>query len=496
MNKSKMIFGAIAAVVVIAVVLVVVLNSGTKAPDGTTGTGASDESTVTSSSGPALEGWWSDTTGAANGNGDAGSIGDGSNGGSYVENWWFDEDTVPGKEENPYNTMWDEMMPDDYEGTLKEYLMSIMSESQLSFLRRFDSELDEQLKRDEGLLDDDPYSYITELTYKDLPESNGYYYKNGLITKAVTLDTSRSEAEECEVGFGINLDRTKKYLALNPVIFKNGSYYLGYNFIFEPSAGYVTTIPSLANHEYGTYEIYNYNTTFIRSPEYALPADYFSDSAPGTIWYVDTDNLTGTKHCAFIDVRVHKGEMMCGVFRIYISKDEDGLFYLDEIVDLNQLNNEDDTVRRVISVEDAEMLCEITLDRICEDDTLSAFLAIDDNNRKKYSVSNFIVDYREAGMGTYFSYASLGTPSAGTSEEQALTYNLVAVTIRSSDSSPYYENYAPTTFYYVVLEGAGVNGENEYEYGVVDFGLFYRLKYLDMFGYPEYSKEPSEDYDI
>ncbi len=450
MKKSKIIFGIIAAVVVVAVILVIALNSGSNAQDETSG--------VPGTSGPSLDNDRFDNNEPA---GTTGSNNNGSNGiigGNDATTGSFPEDT-----------MWD---------LLHKYFPSMYPD-----------------KPSESETPENKYSYVSELTYKDLPASNGCYYKNDrVISKSVVLDNARDKALNREICFGVDVDSTDNYLALNPVISHNGSPSETCSFAFEPSAGYVVTIPSYSDCGYGTY--IGCNTTFVRALDYSLPSGYLSASTPGTIWYLDKDTLTGTTHCAYIDVRVYLNEMMCGVFRIYISKDADGLFYMDDVMDLNQLHESTDdiSVCRRLSVEQAEELYEMTLDMICENEMLSELLQINNGNRKYHPSSDFIVDYREKGMSSYFSYVSLDVPEEGGPESDAKDAIIIAVTLKTSNTYINYKTYAPTTFYYFVQEGFGVNGEDVIKYCAMDFSMLYHLKYLDLAGYPGYSTEPSKGY--
>lgn len=169
----------------------------------------------------------------------------------------------------------------------------------------------------------------------DLPASSGMNYNNDKSV-SITVDYEFYGLKKMKISFGTGMSGTKQYIALNPhveIVSSQGATLTNdYQYYFMPSDGYVTTITGA---EYGCYIDGVTNSTFRRAIDYALPSDYISDELPGTIWYMDASEKA---KAPYIDVLVYNYGELFATLRLNIAKDNSGKYYLESIGNQNQLD--------------------------------------------------------------------------------------------------------------------------------------------------------------
>lgn len=337
----------------------------------------------------------------------------------------------------------------------------------------------------------DKYDYITgELPYYEMPESADTY-DNRYYQVIQLTDPSNPEATfSFYFGFGGTTDTTvcevSDYLCLNPCVEyrghpdyakRYGSTYFSFHFI--PSTGFVTTI---SNEEYGPqYSGNRYCTefTFNRAYDYALPSNYVSAEEPGTVWYTDKE-LSPNQYVS-IDVMVYWAQEPFTTLRLYVTKSDIG-WSLASVACTDQLVQKDNMYAELLG--EQNWLSQERIDELLFH--TKDMLMYADPSLKEESLTNdkFIIEYRKAGTGTYFEYASWSVDSHSELEDMRAYANMdiYAVTYRyGKDSSA--QHY---TYYFYIDEGAGEHGEDIYNLFAVDWVHHFRLGALVVIDYPGY----------
>lgn len=181
-----------------------------------------------------------------------------------------------------------------------------------------------------------PAPEVPKYEEMDLPASSGYHYNNDKSV-SIAVDYERYGLKELKISFGTGVSGTKQYIALNPhveIVSSQGAVLPDrFQYYFMPSNGYVTTI---TDAEYSSYKD-TCNSTFRRAMDYALSSDYISDELPGTIWYMGA----GEKAAApYVDVLVYNFGDMVATLRLNFAKDNSGRYYLESIENRNQLDSD------------------------------------------------------------------------------------------------------------------------------------------------------------
>lgn len=335
------------------------------------------------------------------------------------------------------------------------------------------------------------YSYITgELPYYEMPDSADTY-DNRYYQVIQLTDPSNPEATfSFYFGFGGTADNTvcevSDYLCLNPCVEYTGDpdhkkqygSYL-FHFYFKPSTGYVTTI---SNREYGLADEENWEcseATFNRSFDYTLPSSYVSAEEPGTVWY--TAEVLDPNQYLTIDVMVYQSHKPFTTLRLYIVKSETG-WSLASVACTDQLVQKDNMYSELLG--EQNWLSQERIDELLFH--TKDMLMYADPSLKEDSLTNdkFIIEYRKAGTGTYFKYASWSVDSHSEIEDMSEYANMdiYAVTYRcGKDSSA--QHY---TYYFYIDEGTGEHGEDVYHLFAVDWVHHFRLGALVVIDYPGY----------
>lgn len=338
----------------------------------------------------------------------------------------------------------------------------------------------------------DKYDYITgELPYYAMPESADTYDNDHYQLIQITDPSDAKATYTFYFGFGGTTDNTvcevSNYLCLNPVVIYSGNPDVSretqdqsFQFHFTPSNGYIMTI---SNEEYGG-SAYRENFTcteytFNRAMDYALPSSYVSAEAPGTVWY--TDEVLAPNQYLTIDVMVYLAQEPFTTLRLYVARTATG-WALSSVACTDQLVQKYNPFADIMGDEHW-----LTQERI--DDLLfhtKETLMYADPSLKEESLTNdkFIIEYRKAGTGTYFDYASWSLDSHSELEDMRAYANMdiYAVTYRyGKDSSA--QHY---TYYFYIDEGAGENGADVYNLFAVDWVHHFRLGALVVIDYPGY----------
>lgn len=321
--------------------------------------------------------------------------------------------------------------------------------------------------------------------WEDLPKSNGKHYGN---YAPVQINMKNSWLDQTFLlTIGHVTGQTDDYLYLSPsvrLVDGNQTWSDRFQFVFIPSEGHVTTITEAALNDYSG----DGYSTFVRAMDYGLPASYESEKNPGTVWYMSKSRTLKENEHIYIDVRVYYCGSMMASLRIYVRQDMEGTYKMAGITDLNQL------VKDAFYLEarpDLQQEHEAALMALAKE------LAYAERTQYKHQGNgpaslterDFIIEYREAGQGTYFDYiCSPYNDRVLTARENLLETPIVAVTIRTN-----YRVFqpGPMTFYYRIVEGVpdekGVIGETTYEMLGVDIADYYYLYSLYYGKYPGYS---------
>lgn len=325
-----------------------------------------------------------------------------------------------------------------------------------------------------------------ETSPDDFPESNGAHYFN---SKSYSWFVREENERRYYIQFGANEMSPDgpygKYLYLDPHGYTEGKelpwdHWGYYQFMFIPSAGYVTTICDV---DFGDHWATDGFVTFTRATDYNLPSRFKNRENPGTVWYMSEDVTLGEGEHIYIDAYAFQANELKVAVRIYIAQMPNGAYYIDGLTSLNLLDEDtfDEEKRYSLPAGDLEKL---------KTQTAACFIQGGIFEWYPYEMSvndeDIIIDYRAAGMGTYFDYFSNPeTVYEFISAEEYKDVPLVAVSIRTNGADATGVR-GPMTFYYKIVEDiAG----NSYELIGIDYPKYYNLDRLNSAGYPGYTNK-------
>ena len=337
-------------------------------------------------------------------------------------------------------------------------------------------------------IDDNRPGYLKftpeEIGYEDLPASSGNHYLNsGQVSCSVKV-----EDYTLTISFGMQTKGPNNYLYLSPEVKAYGSTYdngeqVNCAFYYKPADGYVTTI---SKREHGHYQ--REHSTFIRAFDYALPASYISSDEPGTVWYtVDgTVDYLSEDYCTYIDVLVFDNGKLVATLRLLLDQDASGAFYLQCVMDKNQLAEDRsdpyELVEQLTATEFSNLMEQFKKDMNMSFNPSGVYFPDIENA----DMSSFIIERRIAGEGTYFSYITDTTSYRNVCEAAPHTgEELIAIVVPLARTLP---EPASAIVYYKVLHGAGESGEDLYEWIGADSIEYFWRRGLHNAVYPGYSK--------
>lgn len=311
-----------------------------------------------------------------------------------------------------------------------------------------------------------------ETDFADLPPSDGRNYRNKLpISIGMSWDCFGETSFVLDFGVQIG---TANYLCLSPAVrTMDENWFDLFQFTFTAADGYVATISTAEHGESKG----SGHFVFGRSFDYALPAQYIDDNNWGVVWFMPEGASLARNSSTYVDVKVYANGSMLATVRLVIVCDADGMYMLDQLINLNQLDNPE----KLTDAQLSQLMDQAWNDGY--DEQYECNLGGDVTGA--YTKDDFIIEWREVGQGTYFTHTSTlsGRDEFIASEDLAAT-PLIAVTHRRNR---WEAKYAPITLYYKVLEGAGENGEDLYELVGIDHQYHYWSYYLYYDGFPGYS---------
>lgn len=308
-----------------------------------------------------------------------------------------------------------------------------------------------------------------------LPESSGKHYRNDAVySKAITDSVT---GEIFNVSFGKKVSGIGECIYLNPSVtcLSGSGNQASFQFHFAPAWGYLTT---LTNQNIGNYLNENICSYFNRAFDRALPAGYVNEENPGTIWYMEDYGYTDT---VAIDTLVYKTGELFATLRIYIVRNNNGIWAIDYVANTNLNDGIDSGISKY------EEVMTLTADEMFFIDIMAKHKLctsgiIDTAQADRIFAETPFVVIRPMGLGTYFEYASfLDDPERLIEGEIFEKYVVIAVSFRNV---AFDGSIAPVTYYFTIARGATEDGNDEIVTLVLDHPAFMFVEGLDAANYP------------